>query len=581
MRSSVLDHRLTEAANTSERSHKSFLIAFLITIVFNAIVLTYFHNRFWWPPDEGVYAHIAERVAKGEVLNLDVEEIHTGYLNLFHSVVFRVFGVRLVSLRYPLAAVAFIQSCLVFLILARDDLWLAAMGAIGSTSLGVIQYLNPTPNWYCLFLATLTAFCLTYIPPHWKWRVALIGFITGLIFLLRQITGVFVAMAVLTYFLSERREEAQGSGTLLSRSSLGVMLLGAVTYLASATSPAGMVLFGIWPIAILGYAFAYSKTSNKRSLRIMIGLALGGLAAALPILIYHVAHGSLRTFFDDTILRALHVARFSYLKIHRYWEQIELAADNVVAFNSFATVANGLYWMILPFVALFTGIASLLAFHRSREWSSAGSLPIISVFYAQVALLQQVPIYLFYTLPLSLAALLWLCRNRSRSTVLALSLGTLFLSIVSIYYHAAQPIGRLLGGTIDGERFQVVPATTLPRTGLWIDHESLRIYTEVVQTIQAETQPNDTIFVLPNNPEFYFLAERRNPFRFWNTAVGVRNDVEATAVMNVLTHEPPRIIVIDPEDRNNTSYSNEMIAYVRSNYRLNKTISNFEIYRAR
>ena len=567
-------------ANTSKRSNKSFLIALLITIVFNAIVLTYFHNRFWWPPDEGVYAHIAERVAKGEVLNSDVEEIHTGYLNLFHSVVFRVFGVRLVSLRYPLAAAAFIQSCLVFLILARSNLLLGVMGAFGSTSLGVIQYLNPTPNWYCLLLATLIVFCLTYIPVHWKWRLELIGFLSALIFLLRQITGVFVAMAVLTYFLTERREEAKGSETLLSKSLLGVMLIGAVAYLSSATYPAGMILIGIWPIAILGYAFAYSTTSNKRSLRIVIGLGLGAVAAAVPILIYHVAHRSLWTFFDDTVLRALHVARFSYLKIHSYWDQIQYAAEGVLALDSFTPVANGVYWIIVILVPFFTGIASLLAFRRSRDWSTVGSLPIIAVFYAQVALLQQVPIYLFYSLPLSFAALLWLFRNRGRRTVLALSLGAMFLTFVSIYYQAAQPIARTLGGTIRGDRLGLVPATTLPRTGLFIDSESLRIYTEVVQTIQDQSQPNDTIFVLPNNPEFYFLAERRNPFRIWNTAVGVRNETEAAGVMNVLRSNPPRIVVIDPQDRNNSSYSNEMIAYVRSTYSLVKKVSNFEIYRA-
>ena len=97
---------------------------------------------------------------------------------------------------------------------------------------------------------------------------------------------------------------------------------------------------------------------------------------------------------------------------------------------------------------------------------------------------------------------------------------------------------------------------------------------------KEQTQPNDTIFVIANNPEFYFLAERRNPFRFWNTAVGVRNEQEASGIMNVLKNAPPKIIVIDPTDRNNTSYSNEMIAYVRSTYTLIKTVSNFEIYRA-
>lgn len=571
---------MTNDSVVSKSSGKYLLVAFLITVVFNGIVLVHFHNRFWWPPDEGVYAHIAERVMKGEVLNSDVEEIHTGYLNLFHSVVFRIFGVRLVSLRYPLAAVALIQSCLVFLILAKHNLSLAVMGATGSTSLGVIQYLNPTPNWYCLLLSTLLAFCLTYIPPERRGRIELVGLLTGLVFLLRQITGVFVAMSVLTYLLAEKKDDTHRSGTILSKALFAVMLLGAITYLLVATEQIGLLLFGIWPIVILIQALFYSRTSNKRTLRILIKMALGCVAAAVPILIYHVVHRSLWTFFDDTVLRALHVAKFSYLKLQNYGEQVVYALQNVFAFGSFATVINGIYWTILPLIATVVGVASVLAFRRSRELIAVGSLPIIAVFYGQVALLQQIPIYLFYSLPLSFAALLWLSRNAPKKTVLGLGLATACLVCVSLYYQAAQPIGRTLGGIIRGDRIGLVPATTLPRTGLWIDPESLRVYTEVVQTIQDQTQPNDTIFVIANNPEFYFLAERRNPFRFWNTAVGLRNEQEAAAAMNVLRNQPPRVVVIDPQDRNNTEYSNAMIAYVRSTYTLINTVSNFEIYRA-
>ncbi|HEU4510849.1 MAG TPA: hypothetical protein VFR78_21640 [Pyrinomonadaceae bacterium] len=483
-------------------------------------------------------------------------------------------------MRYPLAAVALIQACLVFLVLSKKSVWLAVLGGVSATSLGVIQYLNPTPNWYCLFLATLISVCLTYIPPKRKSRIVIAGFLTGLIFLLRQITGIFVAMAVLTYFFSEEKTEGDRRSTLLSKSLLAVMLIGAATYLFSATDPVGLLLFGIWPIIVLIQALFYSATSNRRALEIITRMALGSFAAAIPILVYHLAHRSLWTFFDDTVLRALHVARFSYLKFQNFGDQIIYALQNVLAFGSLATVVNGIYWVILPLIASLVGLLTLREFRRSRSLAAVGSLPIIAVFYAQVSLLQQIPIYLFYSLPLSFAALLWLCRNNKRRTVLTLTSFTVFLMCVSIYYQAAQPVGRTLGGIIRGDRIGLVPAASLPRTGLWIDAESLRVYTEVVQTIREQTAPADTIFVLPNNPEFYFLAERRNPFRFWNSAVGVRNEEEAAGVMKVLTSEPPRIIVIDPQDRNNTSYSNAMIAHVRSTYTLLKTVSNFEIYRA-
>lgn len=573
-----MDQLLRQLTNPELTSKKTLWIVFFLTLTFNAVVLTYFHNRFWWPPDEGVYAHIADRVAHGEVLNYDVEEVHTGYLNLFHSFVFRIFGTRLVSLRYPLAAVSLIESCLIFLLLARRGLWAAAIGSIGATSLGVIQYLNPTPNWYCLFLATLIAFCLNSISPEKKWRLVLVGFLTGLIFLLRQITGVFVAMAVLTYFLTEQTEETTGRETVLSKGLLGLMWLGSLAYLTTSTELGGLVLFGIWPLAILALAFFYSTTSNRKTVQTVVRMALGCVIAAAPILIYHVVHGSLWTFYDDTVLRALTVSQFSYLKFHRYWEQQQFAIQNIREFESLRTVANGIYWVILPSLALIVGVLTVRAFHRQRTWSNISSLPIIAVFYAQVALLQQIPIYLFYSLPLTFAALIWLFAKTGPRRVVTLTLFTAFVTIVSIRYQAAQPIERTLAGIIRGDRIGLVPATTLPRTGLWIDPESLRIYTEVVNTIKDQTQANDTIFVLPNNPEFYFLSERKNPFRLWNTAIGVRNESEAALVMSVLENQPPKVIVIDPNDRNNTSYSNGMIAYVRKTYRLIKTVGNFEIY---
>jgi hypothetical protein len=387
-------------------------------------------------------------------------------------------------------------------------------------------------------------------------------------------------MAVLTYFLTEQRDESHGSETLLSKLLFAVMLLGAMTYLATSTDLGGLLFFGICPLAILALGFFYTNTNNKRTIQIVIRMGLGCIAAAVPILAYHVVHGSLWTFYDDTVLRALAVSKFSYLKFHHYWEQQLFAIQNVRNFENVHTVINGVYWIILPLLALVVGIFTVRAFHRQRAWSNIGSLPLIAVFYAQVALLQQIPIYLYYSLPLTFAALIWLFAKADSKRVVALTLFTVFLTFVSIRYQAAQPVGRTLGGIIRGDRIELVPAITLPRTGLWIDPESLSVYTEVVNTIHDQTQPQDTIFVIANNPEFYFLSARKNPFRFWNTAIGVRDENETALVMDVLKNQPPKIVVIDPNDRNNTSYSNAMIEYVRGTYRLIKTVGQFEIYLA-
>jgi hypothetical protein len=92
-------------------------LAFAAVAGFAAVVLYYFHDRFWWGPSDGAYAHVAERILAGEVLNRDVQDIHAGYINFVNALAMGIFGTKLVVLRYPLMLLTFIQTCLVFFFL--------------------------------------------------------------------------------------------------------------------------------------------------------------------------------------------------------------------------------------------------------------------------------------------------------------------------------------------------------------------------------------------------------------------------------------------------------------------------------
>jgi hypothetical protein len=560
-------------------SNRGFLLALLFLIVFNSLVLGYFHNRFWWPPDDGVYAHTAERMLHGEVLNKDVEEIHTGYIHFVHEAAFAAFGIKLLSLRYPLIAAAFLQSCLVFLIVARRDVLLGLVAAVGATAFGTIQYLNAQPSWYCALFVTLIAFLFTYFREE-RWTIITAGLLVGLVFFFRQITGVFVAMGVVTYLLARRDEGVTGRDAWLARGVLGLMLVGTVLYVLSATKVSGLVLFGIWPIMLLIQAIAVSRTSTKRVFEITAKLALGFFAASVPILIYHLAHGSMRTFIDDTMVRAINIQKLAYLKWATYMDQQALALSNVVAHRSFHEVVNGIFWFFLPLIGLVTGALTIKSFKKHGSGREVGAAPILAVFYGLVAIFQQIPIYLCYTLPVMMAGLFWLSTKWSRRPRLSLVSVAIVFSAIAIYYQAAQPLTRLLKGVIAGERVALVPATNLDRVGLWVDPDSLKTYSEVIAVIKANSQPNETIFVLPYNPELYFLAERKNPFRFWNTAVGIRPGKEEQYVFDVLKSTPPRLVIIAPRDRNNTPTSQEIISYVQREYGMLTTVGPFEIYRS-
>jgi hypothetical protein len=556
------------------------LATLVITLLIDCALLGYFHNRFWWPPDEGQYAHTAERVLNGETLDADVQEIHPGYVTFLNAAALRLFGVRLVSLRYPLAAVALAQSLLLYLLFARHNLWLAIVAATSALSMGVIQYLNPSPNWYCLFLSTLVAVTLTYIPRDRIGRLELLGFLVALVFLFRQITGMFVAMGVLAYLLTESPAGARGRDTLLAQVLLGLLLVGTAVYLESATDLVGFVLFGFWPLAMLMVGIVVTCTPNNESLRIVSKLALGALTALVPLVIYHAAHGSLGPFFDDVVSRALTVSQFGYMKRTTYLTLQAYGGANLLRSGSLPVSINGAYWLILPCCGLVTGVASVRVFRHSRSSVGVGALPFIAVFYALVSLLNQIPIYLYFSLPLSSAGLFWLAMRCRRSLVLALAMIAIVLSLISVRYQAAQPISRGWAGIISGERESLVKSVTLPRSGLWIDSDSLTVYSELVRLIHEESRADETIFAIPNNSELYFLAQRKNPFRFWNTAIGVRDEKEAMGVVESLKRAPPRIITFVPGDKNNTPSSTLIIAWVRQHYALVKTVADFEVYRA-
>ena len=73
--------------------------------------------------------------------------------------------------------------------------------------------------------------------------------------------------------------------------------------------------------------------------------------------------------------------------------------------------------------------------------------------------------------------------------------------------------------------------------------------------IRREVPADASIFAVPSNAELYFLAERRNAFRFYNTALGVRTDADLARVEQTLRDDPPRLVTFNRDDKYNTSRS--------------------------
>ena len=551
----------------------------------NGFLLWFFYNRFWYAPDEGNYAHVAQRLLNGEILNLQIQDVHPGYINFVNAAALSLFGADLLSLRYPLVLISFGLSILIFLLFYQSGRHkVAAVASLAMTALGVIQFLNPTSNWYCLFLVVLIACSLNRIHRKATSRLFIVGFLLGTLVLFRQLSGVLVSMGVVTYLLLEGGEDpGEGQSRVLARSLIGLMAAGLAWYLLGATDAIGLVLFGFCPFVLLIWLCVYTTVDNRQVLRTIASLSIGGIIAAVPLVLYHLLHGSLGPWLNDTVVNAVNLTKLSFINEKMYGKLVTAGLSQLFRGGSTAEHLNGFYWAVLPVLAFLNGIVLLRFLTRNSALTrSSFALPILAVFYAVVSVHYQIPIYLYYTVGLSIAGLLWMIPRDSRLTY-GMAPAVLLLSGIAVYYHAAQPISgtnRIFGGertisTLSKDSY------TLTRSRLKIESDDRLRYFNLLRLIETETRPEETIFAVPSNAELYFLSGRRNPFRFYNSALGIRNEGELQQVRETILNQPPKLVVYKPNDKYNTNYSREIISLIKERYIFLGETSGFEIYRAR
>ena len=277
------------------------LIAGMLAAVIVTVLVWHFHARFWWPPDDGAYAYVAQRILHGAVLNRDIHDIHGGYVHFIHAAAMRLFGEDIVSLRYPLALLTVAQSALVYLLLLPRGTYVAFAGTVACAAFSFIQFLNPSANWYVPPVAISIIAVLTWTKPGSRLRLPTIGFLLVTALLLRQLSGVFLIIGTITWLLLA--DEGHGdSSPRLAKAVLAVFGALIVAYLWSKQSVGAVLLFGIWPLGALLYAWRHVRVTDVAAIRLCAGLALGGIVASVPLLVYHMATGSVSAWLADTVL---------------------------------------------------------------------------------------------------------------------------------------------------------------------------------------------------------------------------------------------------------------------------------------
>jgi len=571
--------------NFSEKSIRSFenYASLSVTIILNFILLASFYDATWAPADDGIYAHLGERILSGEIANRDFQSIHAGHINFVNAASMWMFGPQLVSLRYPIILIGLLQAAMIHLVFSRFWPWLGVIASVSLTGLGIIQYFNPTAHWYCHVLFVALIGVLHWTKPSNLGRVMFLGYLIGTIFLFRQLTGVIGGIGLVTYLLIEPNssKDLPGRDLLFSRLLLGSMGVGLTLYFFSHGSLSDFLLFGLCPIAFISLAWFFTTCNNSETFRIIWKLSLGTFFAFVPLLFYHLIHNSMTPWVSDTIFQAINLSQLPVFSQREYGQFIGFSLHTLMNSNGIHSLLNGTYLFFLPILSFLNGGLLLWTFLKKKEEGQQGwvppVLPFLAMFYAVVSIIYPVIIYLYLTVGLSLLGLLWQLYTSNRWRIFGLIL-SVSLSIVAIHFHAGQPLGRSWAKFMAGEKVALAPAPGLEKLSLKIEPAEGEMYSQLVRFIRQQTTPNEPIFVFPNSPEIYFLADRPNPYRFYYLQLDVMNVNEGRAFIQSLKEATPALIIFNSSDINNTEVSFLIAKHVQENYFPIKKIGEFEIF---
>jgi hypothetical protein len=248
-----------------------------------------------------------------------------------------------------------------------------------------------------------------------------------------------------------------------------------------------------------------------------------------------------------------------------------------------AKIANGLYWVVLPLVSVANGIVILLRLSRHGP-SRDLALPILASFYALVSVFLEGPLYLYYVVGLSLISLVWFAATGPFGGRVACAAVLTALIVVAVVFHAGQTRLRTSTEILEGRRLTNTwdgGGEGLDRCSLRLDESDRVFYGRLVRLIQRETAPDASILAVPNDSELYFLARRRNLFRFYNVSAGILTAEDLADAVGRMNVDPPRLVTFRPLDKYNNRASRQLMDFVRTKYVHADTFDDMEIYTLR
>lgn len=559
----------------------------LVVVVCAGAIYGHWHDRFWWPPDDGAYAYVADRVVQGDVLNRDVQAIHMGHIHFVNAAALWLFGDDFLSLRYPLAAIGVGLSVMVFLLLRQQGVLMAVGAGVAASSLSIVQYFNPTANWYCLILFLGMICWLNWKPAGSCCRLEVTGLLLSTIFQFRQLTGVIAAIGVIAYLLIEQSPQTDKQptrGPWLARLLSAVMTVGLGFYLWSKTSPlyatvnlVSLLLYGTWSLGLLLWTCFNTRMSNLNVIKMLLKLAVGGVIGFIPLVGYHAANGSLGIWIDDTIMGAISLSELNFYRRVSYAGHLsDVFLLGLGSITDIPILLNTLYWSML--FLLPVGLGACLLWSCVWKKSQPKLLPFMAVIFGTVSLHLQIPTYMMYSLCLTIAAVAWMAADGRPIVKAGVWGGVIYLSAVGLIFQAGQPLSRGYDGVFSGTRKELIYSEGLPHCSLWIEPDVLQEFQQIVEIVDREVAPEESILVLPFDPEIHFLTKRRTPARFFNSALALTTDEDLQQFQEKLRSDPPRLVIMDRFNKYVTSHTHKLMNSIEADYRFLESTRHFQVF---
>jgi len=399
------------------------------------------------------------------------------------------------------------------------------------------------------------------------------------LFMYRQLSGVFAGIGAISYLIYEAGQLTNINNhphRSLARIILGIFFMLLVVYLFEKTNLYGALVFGLWPILVLVIQIKDCCTSNVATLKLLYRLSIGSVAGILPLIAYHINHDSLRMWFDDTVLIAFKLTSLEFFNNFSYEYMLFYSFKSLVTVENIANLPSALFWITILLAPLFYG--ALLIRRLTVNQKAIEPVGYIPVFFMLVSVHYQIPIYLFYSVALTLVAILWLLQDFKTRINVTANIVFLVICGLGLFLHAGQPLARGLIGTLNGERYMERESCGMNHCSVKADPEIVRKYQRLVTLVLDHTKAEDMILTIPFNPEINYLTKRASPFRFFNTALGIYSTEELNKAIAILGQNNTKLVFYNVNDKYNTSLVDELMNYIKEHYQFLGNKDGMEVY---